>query len=182
MNAVNTIGLVVALGVSMSACSESKSWKEEVLLHDGSKVIVTRLVEHGGRHEIGQEPTYKEQSLTFTMPGTNQTIRWEDHYSENVGSANFLPLAFDIFRGRAYLVADTMGCLSYNKWGRANPPYVIFEYNGKDWQRIQLSQLPAEIKTPNLLFSMPDTEVKRLGTRFITSGMIRQIITQQSPI
>jgi hypothetical protein len=177
---VKTIGLVLALGASMSADAglfgSSKSWKEEVLLHDGSKIIVERLVERGGRHEIGQEPPYKEQTLTFTLPGTNQTIRWEDHYSEDIGSANFLPMALDVYKGRVYLVADTMGCLAYNKWGRPNPPYVIFEYDGKDWQRISLRQLPDEIKTPNLLFSMPDIEVDKLRTSFITSEMIHQII------
>ena len=72
-------GLMLMMGVSMSACAGflgfgGTSWKEEVLLHDGSKIIVERSVERGGRHEIGQKPPYKEQSLSFTMPGTNQTI------------------------------------------------------------------------------------------------------------
>lgn len=180
--AFKTIGLVLALGISVNVCASflglgGDSWKEEVLLHDGSKMIVMRSVEHGGRHEIGQEPPYKEQSLTFTLPGTNQTIRWEDHFSEDVGSANFLPMALDVYKGKVYLVADTMGCLAYNKWGRPNPPYVVFEYDGKDWQRVPLAELPVEIKKPNLIFSAPDAEVKKLGTSFVTAEMIHQIVS-----
>jgi len=50
---------ILVLGVSMNAFGflgfgNSASWKEEVLLHDGSKIIVERSLSYGGRHEIGQ--------------------------------------------------------------------------------------------------------------------------------
>ncbi|MGH7181101.1 MAG: hypothetical protein ACREJN_03885 [Nitrospiraceae bacterium] len=176
-----TICLVMTLGVS--GCVEAgllgfggDSWKEEVLLHDGSKIVVERTVERGGRHEIGQKPSYKEQSLSFTLPGTNQIITWEDHYSQDLGQANFLPMALDIFGGTPYLVAYPMGCPSYNKWGRPNPPYVVFQNQGKEWTRIPLQKLPAEIMTPNVIFSMPDIQVERFGKRFITAEMITGVI------
>jgi len=160
---------------SMSACSKEVSWKEEVLLHDGSKIIVERSVERGGRHEIGQRPPYKEQSLNFTVPGTSQTIRWEDHYSEDLGMANFLPKALDMRDGVVYLVASPMGCLSYNKWGRPNPPYVIFKFAAKEWKRIPLQELPPEIKAFNLIGSAPDIEVEKSGKRFMSAEMIRAL-------
>ena len=175
------ICLVLTLGVSMSAEAGlfgfgGDSWKEEVLLHDGSKIIVERAVERGGRHEVGQKPPYKEQRLSFALPGAKQTITWEDHYSQDLGQANFLPMALDISGGTPYLVAYPMGCLSYNKWGRPNPPYVIFQYQGKEWKRVPLEELPSEIKTPNVIFSMPDIEVERFGKRFITAEMIKGVI------
>ena len=181
LRAFTTIGLILTLGASMSAYAGlfglgGTSWKEEVLLHDGSKIIVKRTVERGGRHEIGQKPPYKEQSLSFIMPGTNQRVTWEDHYSEDIGTANFLPMLLEIVKGTPYLVVHPMGCLSYNKWGRPNPPYVIFKYDGKEWQRITLPQLPIEIKTPNLIFSMPDIEVEKMGKQLIPAEMIKQII------
>jgi hypothetical protein len=153
------------------------SWKEEVLLHDGSKIIINRSVARGGRHEIGQKPPFKEQSIVFDMPGTNQRVRWEDKFSEDLGMANFLPMLLDVSKDVAYLVASPMGCLSYNKWGRPNPPYVVFKYDEKGWLRIPLKELPPEIKTPNLIFSMPDIEVERAGTRFITAEKIKTIIS-----
>ncbi len=181
LKAFNTIGLVLTLGVSMSAEAGlfglgGTSWKEEVLLHDGSKIVVERSVERGGRHEVGQKPPYKEQSLVFTIPGTNQRVTWEDHYSEDIGTASFLPMLIDIVKDTAYLVASPMGCLSYNKWGRPNPPYVIFKYEGKEWKRVPLQELPAEINTPNLIFSMPDIKVEQSGKRFMSAEMIKAII------
>lgn len=153
------------------------SWQEEVLLHDGSKVMLERMVKRGGRHEIGQKPSYKEQRLRFTIPGTNQTVTWEDHYSDDLGQANFLPMALDIMTGTPYLVVYPMGCLSYNKWGRPNPPYVVFKYHDKEWTRIPLEELPAAITTPNVLFSQPDVEVERFGKRMITAAMIQDVIS-----
>lgn len=155
------------------------SWKEEVLLHDGSKLIVQRTVERGGRHEIGQMPPYKEQSLVFAMPGTSQQVTWEDKFSKDLGTANFLPmlLDLDVRNGVAYLVVSPMGCLSYNKWERPNPPYVVFRYDGKAWQRIPLAELPDEITRPNLIFSAPDLAVEKSGSRFMTAEMIQAIIS-----
>ena len=66
--------LFLMMGVAMSACSQTMSWKEEVLLHDGSKIVVERSASRGGRHEIGQKPPFKDQQLRFTMPGTGKSI------------------------------------------------------------------------------------------------------------
>jgi hypothetical protein len=177
---LKTLGWLLTMGVSLSACAMGGkiSWKEEVLLQDGSKIIVERSVERGGRHEIGQKPPYKEQSMSFTMLASNETITWEDHFSEDVGSANFLPMLLDISKGTPYLVVNPMGCLSFNKWGRPNPPYVIFKYDGKSWQRIPLQELPTEVKTPNLIFSMPDIKVEESGKRFMSSEMIKAITAE----
>lgn len=174
--------------VEMSACAVvgalpfgGDTWQEEVLLHDGNKIVVERMVKRGGRHEIGQKPSYKEQRLSFAMPGTQQTITWEDHNSDDLGQANFLPMALDISDGTPYLVVYPMGCLSYNKWGRPNPPYVIFRYHDKEWRRILLHELPAEITTPNMIFSMPDLEVEKLGTRFVSAETIKRLIAGYQP-
>jgi len=86
-------------------------------------------------------------------------------------------MLLDFQQGAAYLVVNPMGCLSYNKWGRPNPPYVVFKYEGKEWKRIPLEELPVEIKTPNLIFSMPDIKVEESGKRFMTVEMIQKIIS-----
>jgi hypothetical protein len=51
---ITKLGLILMMGVSMSACAGlfgmgGTSWKEEVLLHDGSKIIVERSQSYGGR-------------------------------------------------------------------------------------------------------------------------------------
>lgn len=164
--------LAAALGTTAHA---ETRWQEEVLLHDGSKIIVTRVAERGGRHEIGQEPPIREQNLSFTMPGTTRSVTWEDRYSADVGGANFNLKLLDISHGTAYVMGMAAGCLSYNKWGRPNPPYVIFAYDGEKWQRVPLEALPAEIKTPNLIPSSPDHEAKKAGEGVIPAEKIRAL-------
>ena len=151
------------------------SWKEEILLHDGQKIIVERTAKRHGRHEIGQRPPIGDQSISFTMPETSQHITWEDNYSDDLGASNFLPMLLDVENGVAYLIASPMGYLSYEKWGRPNPPYVLFKYQDKTWQRIPLQELPSDISTPNLIISEADVEAKKVGTRFISAREIQEI-------
>lgn len=172
------LGVMLMMGVGMNANAGlfglgGTSWKEEVLLHDGTRIVVDRWMKRGGRHEIGQEPPIKEQRLTFTAPRTNENITWHDKPTEDVGSANFLPMMLDVHDGVVYLIALPMGCLSYNKWGRPNPPYVIFRYQAKTWDRVPLQELPNVLKTPNLIFSSPDHEAKKAGGSIVSAEAIR---------
>lgn len=174
-----TVAVMVAT-FSLNACAGlfgvgGTSWKEEALLHDGSKVIVERSVERKGRHEIGQLPAYTKQTLTFTDPASGKSVTWEDKATEDLGTSSFLPMTLDIYQGVAYLVVTPMGCLAYNKWGRPNPPYVVFRHGGKTWQRIPLQELPLETKALNLIASSPDTEVERLGKRMVDAETIKRV-------
>ncbi len=177
---ITKLGLFLMVGVSMSADAglfgtSGTSWKEEVLLHDGSKIIVKRSIERGGRHEIGQRSGATNETLSFTMPSTNQTVTWEDKFSKDIGSSNFNLLMLEVLDGAAYLVASPMGCLSYNKWGRPNPPYVVFRYQGKEWKRIALQELPAELKTPNLVISSPDDAAEKASHGVVSAETIRSL-------
>lgn len=177
---IANIAMILMMGVSMSACAGflgfgGTSWKEEVLLYDGSKIIVERTVERGGRHELGQQPPIKEQSLTFTLPSTNENVTWEDNFTEDVGGANFLPMLLEIRKDTAYLVVHPMGSLSFMKWGSPNPPYVVFKYQNKKWGRITLQELPAEFTIPNLIFSSPDDEAKKAGQRIVSAEAIKRL-------
>jgi hypothetical protein len=174
------IGFVLALGVSMSADAGflgigGTSWKEEVLLHDGSKIIVKRSQSRGGSHEIGQPPPIKEHTISFMLPNSNQTITWTSEYSEDVGRANFDLLALHVLNGTPYIVATPNLCLSYNKWGRPNPPYVFFKYDGKEWHRIPLSEFPAEFKTINLAADTLDDEDKLVSLGFVSAEKIKEL-------
>ena len=141
LRAFTTIGLILTLGVSMSADAGlfgfgGTSWKEEVLLHDGQKIIVKRSQDYGGRHEPGKGAPVKEHTITFTLPHSNNKLSWTSEYGDDLGRTNFNLLALHVLNGTPYLVVEPNLCLSYNKWGRPNPPYV-FKYDGKAWQRIR---------------------------------------------
>lgn len=174
------IGLIWTLGVNLSADaglfgSNEKSWKEEVLLHDGRIIIVDRTANRHGGHEIGQRPPIGDQSISFTMPGTKRRAVWKDDYSEDVRGANFNLMMLDIVQGTAYVLATPAGCLSYNKWGRPNPPYVVFEYQDHEWKRIPLEELPPGIKLPNMLHASPDevAEERAIGG-VVSASAIRE--------
>lgn len=156
------------------------SWKEEVLMHDGSKLVVNRSVTRGGPHEIGQRGSYTKETLAFLHPVSGEQVTWKDNATPDLRTSNFLPMALDIYQDGVYLVASPMGCLAYNKWGRPNPPYVVFKFAGKTWKRVALRELPSETKALNLLFSSPDTEVERLGKRFVDAETIKRIANEYS--
>ena len=170
---------LMILGGGMSACAMGgkANWEEEVLLHDGRKIVVERSLSRRGRHEPFKRPAIGDQSLSFTMPGSHQRVTWKDAYSKDIASANFNLMMLDVDKGTAYLVASPMGCLSYNKWGRPNPPYVVFRYRDKDWQRIPLQELPAGFEKPNLIISSPDDAVKRAGQGLISAEKVKELNT-----
>lgn len=177
------LGLLLMMGVSMSAGAGlfgfgGTSWKEEVLLHDGSKIIVKRSQSYGGRHEIGQSAPVKEHTITFSLPSSDKTISWTGEYGEDLGRTNFNLLALHIFNGIPYLVVEPNLCLSYNKWGRPNPPYVFFKYDGKTWLRITLTEFPAEFKTINLIVNNGrEEDIERAASKlgYVPAEGIQQI-------
>lgn len=153
-----TVSLVLTLGMGMNAEAGlfgfgGDSWQEEVLLHDGSKLIVTRSQTYGGGHEIGQPSPIKEHTITFTLPNTNKTITWTSEYDESLGGTNFKPLALHILKNTPYIVVTPNLMLSYDKWGRPNPPYVFFKYEDSGWKRIGIETFPPEFKNINLVIS-----------------------------
>lgn len=173
LKAFSTIGLILTLGMSMNANAGlfgfgGDSWKEEVLLHDGSKLIVKRSQSYGGRQEIGQSRPIKEHTISFTLPGSNKAVTWTSEYSEDVGRANFNLLAVHLLNGVPYIVAAPNLCPSYNKWGRPNPPYVFFKYDGKAWQRIPLEAFPVEFKTVNVALGIRGRD----GEELFSSGLV----------
>jgi hypothetical protein len=168
------IGFIAMLGMSLIACSFSDTWKEEALLHDGSKIIVERTQHFGGI--LIQSPPIKAHSVTFTLPGSNKSITWKSEFSEDIGQSNFSILALDIVNGSAYVVAYPTGCLSYNKWGRPNPPYVFFKFANEQWTQVPFEEFPVEIKQPNLLintFGYGDVD-RVVKSGFVTVDIVKK--------
>lgn len=176
----NAISLVLTMGVGINAEAGllglgGDSWKEEVLLHDGSKIIVERSQSYGGRHEIGQPPPIKEHTITFTLPETNKTITWVSEYDENLGRTNFNLLALHILNGTPYLVVEPNLMQSYNKWGRPNPPYLFFKYDGDTWQRIPLEEFPATFQKINLVINTMAHGAKLKDQGLVSSEVVKKL-------
>ncbi|MBK9160230.1 MAG: hypothetical protein IPM27_01435 [Nitrosomonadales bacterium] len=141
------LGLMLMMGVSMSACSATMRWKEEVLLHDGQVIVAERHYNLGGYAYLdSSERTPLNETVTFNLPGTNKQIIWKNDFNDAVPEPNSLNhFRFDVVKGIPYLATYPAGCISYNKWGRPNPPQVLFKYEGEQWRRIALAELPPEL-------------------------------------
>lgn len=143
------------------------SWEEEVLLHDGSKIIVKRSQTRGGRHEIGQDVPVNKHNLSFDLPESGKRITWQTTIGHDLEDTELQPLALDFVSGTPYLITTPMGCIAYNKWKRPNPPYVLLKYTGNEWQQIPLAELPRQIEKANMVISAFQLKrEKQLSRRF----------------
>jgi hypothetical protein len=71
-------------GGSMSACAMGgkTSWKEEVLLHDGMKLIVERSQTYGGYAEpASTDRSVAKEEWVFRIPGSDQQVTWKSDFS-----------------------------------------------------------------------------------------------------
>lgn len=176
---VTKLGFLLMMGASMNTDAGlfgvgGDSWKEEVLLHDGSKIIVKRSQSYGGRGEIGQGTPIREYNISFTLSSSSKPIEWKSEYSEDVGRANLHPLALHVLSGTPYIITEPNLCLAYNKWGRPNPPYVIFKYDGKEWQRITMKELPVEFKDINLVNDTKDDAKHLVDASVVTAEAVKR--------
>lgn len=173
---VRRAGAALILGASVSACATTgHTWKEEVLLHDGQKIIAERSQSYGGRSEVGQGPPIRQLQISFELPATGKKVSWTSEYGEELGRTNFKLLALHIQGDTPYLVTVPNLCLSYNKWGRPNPPYVVFKHNGNSWNRIDLKELPAAFKTRNLLIDTLGEQAAIASHSFFSSTTVESM-------
>lgn len=155
------VGLILMMGASMNAdagwFNRAKVWKEEALLHDGKILVVERHSNPADYLVPGSsEPPALDESLAFTLPGTNQRVSWKTEYRNDSPELNSLtPLLLDIVGGVPYLATSPAGCIAYNKWGRPNPPYILFKYEHEKWERIPLQEFPSELVRANLMGKPP---------------------------
>lgn len=153
-----------------------ESWKEEVLLHDGRRVIVERSQSRGGRHEIGQEVPIAAHRISFGLPGKGETVTWETAGGLDTNESILILLALDVIKGVPYIATHPAGSVAYRKWGSPNPPYVFFKYDGQMWQRIPLDEFPEEIKEANVVIGIL-THARRLDRHsgIVSAAEVKQI-------
>lgn len=142
----------------MSACS--KDWKEEVLLHDGKKIIVERV------QNLGSRPTWEsrerailDETITFSLSETNQKIVWSMSFKDDGTEPNGVNVVLlGIVNNVPYIAGYPAGCIAYNKWKRPNPPQILFKYEGDQWKRITLAEFPPQLVQANVIVGGPPAE------------------------
>jgi len=159
---ITKLGFFLIMGVSMSADAGlfglgGTSWEEEVLLHDGSKLIVERTQTYGGYAEpASRERSLAEEKWGFQVPGSAQRTVWKSDFRRPPEGDSLMLLQLNFLDGVTYVATSPAGCLAYNHWGRPNPPYVFFKHDGKSWLRISLAEFPSLFKESNVAVGRPD--------------------------
>lgn len=150
---------LAACAVQSGGIGHTMSWKEEVKLQDGQVVVVERFYNLGGYPAIdSHNRSPLDETLTFTLPGSGKEIVWKTEFNNQPEPNSLGPLLLDVVEGIPYLATSPAGCIAYNKWGRPNPPYVLFKYVDEAWQRIPLEAFPPMLVHSNLM-SRPDSQV-----------------------
>lgn len=166
--AIGTIGLILTSGISMNAQAgffgiggHTMNWKEEVLLHDGQIIVAERFYNLGEYPAIdSRERAALDQTVTFSLPGSNQKITWKTDYRDSEPEANSLGLIlFDVVKGIPYIATYPAGCIAYNKWQRPNPPQIFFKYENNQWKRIALAEFPVELRKANVIVGSPASKL-----------------------
>lgn len=165
---ITKLGFLLMMGVSMNADAglfglfgHTMSWKEEVLLHDGQIIVAERFYNLGGYPAIeSRERAALDETVTFSLPGTNKKITWKTDFRDTEPEPNSLNLIlFDVVKGVPYIATYPAGCIAYNKWKRPNPPQILFKYEGGQWKRIGLAEFPAELTKANVIVGRPATKL-----------------------
>lgn len=119
-------------------------WKEEVLLHDGSVIVIERSVKTGHVPvELGQPPGESDYTLTFAAPD-GKSVTWDG------GRNRFIPMILDFEQAVPYVVATGATSLVYSAEGCPRPPYFFFKWSAGQWQRVTYEEFPKSIFRANL--------------------------------
>jgi hypothetical protein len=141
--------VALALGLPVTGCASGPTWKEEVVMFDGSKAVVERQQVLGNPLDrelldITLGAPVKGNILRVPLSAGKWTSRWE--------AMGLNPQAVGLIAGIWYISATPKLCDDYDKWGRPIPPYVFFKYAGTAWQRITVEDFPAEVSRRNLTY------------------------------
>lgn len=142
--------LITLMLPMLAACSnkafEPFDWKEEILLHDGRKVIAERVDTYGGPREPSQtEPNTKERTIKFADPSDPKKT-----YSHKItGTSNYLML--DFHQSRPWLIVY-VGPFSTDTRCPIGT-YDTYSWDGQQWVQRSFKDKPKEFSKPNMAVS-----------------------------
>jgi hypothetical protein len=178
---ITKLGLLLMMGIGISACSGSEKWKEEVQLSDGRVVVVEReTIREGGGDEwafnrSGSKP--KEYRIRFANPdGSGKMIEWR---STKTSPATWpeIALVLDVESGQPIvfsLVAISIGCEVYSKYAYQNGAWDEEALADKFEEKMTNLFLKLGVDMPSFV----NLETKR---KINSSGDYRRALKQAGP-
>ncbi len=177
---VSRVGLCLAclllvcllIGPVDAALAQTLKWREEVALHDGGIVVVSRTTVLLPSPMLGERVDGKRQ-LSFTHPTTGKVVTWEN--AGEIG-ARVYPMLLDVDGGRAFLVTIAQAGTDYNNFGCPTPPYIVFRQDSTGWTRVALTELPMRFRRANVSTINPDRlqDVIAQAKRYLTAAQIAE--------
>jgi hypothetical protein len=167
--------LLIPLTLTMLAACSSKAfepfdWKEEILLHDGRKVIAERVDTYGGPREPSQsEPNTKDRTIKFADPSDPKKT-----YTHKItGSSNYLML--DFHEGKPWLVVR-VGPFSTDTRCPIGT-YDTYSWSGAQWVQGAFKERPKVFSKPNMAttYTVDEPERRRKG-QILSSLEIQKIL------
>lgn len=153
------LSLCAASSSAMAITTETVTWHDDAVLHDGRKIRVERTVKWTKEFHISDpffglplyprivDNGYDIFGLAFEHPDTHKTISWQ-------GERWFMPVLLDIVEGVPYLVILGRSTKETTKvYGCPELPYIYLKYEagffGK-WIPVPMEKAPAVLRKANL--------------------------------
>ena len=141
--------LAICTILAASACSsgEYKTWREEVILSDGSKIFVDQKRRCDGAYngQANNACIAREAWLTVYRPELSERpIEWHEHLH---------PMIVNLFQGKLYVVGDPPTEREFHLYGSPRPAYIGFVWEADHWRQLKFSEIPPAIYDTNLLIA-----------------------------
>jgi hypothetical protein len=155
--------VVVSIACSLSGCSKSNSqptWKEEVLLHDGRILLVTRT--ESSDHPISH------QSISFK--NGDELVTWEDNHKWRI---DYTPLILDFVDNEPVIVIPVYRYAPCREYDYPQEGVVAFRFSQNKWIRVSIAELPNSLAVnllqgdANELARWPEYQQNRIFTNEI---------------
>ena len=115
MNSMGGIGEFAKEMAARAMKPRHADWKEEVLLHDGRKLIVERSQRYGGYPTLeSREREVLDEEWTFRTPDGAQKIVWKSDFRRPPEGDSLMLLQLNFLDGVPYVATSPAGLLSYN--------------------------------------------------------------------
>lgn len=142
---------------ALAGCTPNTfEWKEEILLHDGRRIIAERKDVAGGWTEPGQSGSTQKRTITFSDPDDPK----KKYTHQITGSSNYLLLDFE--KGVPWLIVS-VGPFSVDTDCPIGSYETFTQVNGV-WRSVSYTGLPKEFTKPNMSVTytpdMPDPRKK----------------------
>ncbi len=161
---------VALLLPALAGCTPNTfEWKEEILLHDGRRIIAERKDVAGGWTEPGQSGSTQKRTITFPDPDDPK----KKYTHQITGSSNYMLLDFD--KGVPWLIVS-VGPFSYETKCPIGSYETFTQVNGV-WRSVSYAELPKSFTKPNMASEYtPDMPDPRKRGEILKAEKIQELI------